>query len=123
MPRFKRGIQYAEASHISTNVSGILDRPVKPGDDDRISFGNQIGNALRGEALSQLSSPAPHPHPRPQQHKAGNAGDNAVLGVDMGHAGLMSGKKARQLIRRYQEIDAGHDEQDNAEQRENELHG
>lgn len=33
MPRFKRGIQYAAAFGSSTNVSGLLDRPVKPGDD------------------------------------------------------------------------------------------
>jgi hypothetical protein len=29
-----RGIQYATASRFFTIVSGILDRPVKPGDDD-----------------------------------------------------------------------------------------
>ena len=33
MPRFKRGIQYAVMSRVSATVSGILDRPVKPGDD------------------------------------------------------------------------------------------
>jgi hypothetical protein len=30
-----RGIQYAAASRLNTGVSGILDRPVKPGDDDQ----------------------------------------------------------------------------------------
>jgi hypothetical protein len=30
-----RGIQYAAASRFLVIVSGILDRPVKPGDDDR----------------------------------------------------------------------------------------
>jgi hypothetical protein len=35
MPRFKRGIQYAVLSRIGRTVSGILDRPVKPGDDAR----------------------------------------------------------------------------------------
>jgi hypothetical protein len=29
-----RGIQYAAASRFLASVSGILDRPVKPGDDD-----------------------------------------------------------------------------------------
>jgi hypothetical protein len=37
MPRFKRGIQYAVTSRMNANVSGILDRPVKPGDDVRAS--------------------------------------------------------------------------------------
>jgi hypothetical protein len=30
-----RGIQYAAAFHLILNLSGILGRPVKPGDDDR----------------------------------------------------------------------------------------
>jgi len=34
MPRFKRGIQYAAASRMNANASGILDRPVKPDDDE-----------------------------------------------------------------------------------------
>ena len=34
MLRFKRGIQYAATSLTRTAVSGIRDRPVKPGDDD-----------------------------------------------------------------------------------------
>ena len=29
----KAGIQYSEASRLSNAVSGILDRPVEPGDD------------------------------------------------------------------------------------------
>jgi hypothetical protein len=33
MPRLDRGIQYAAAGRFITAVSGILDRPVKPGDD------------------------------------------------------------------------------------------
>jgi hypothetical protein len=33
MPRFKRGIQYSRGFSLSTNASGILGRPVKPGDD------------------------------------------------------------------------------------------
>src|SRR5690349_21159186 len=33
MPRFKPGIQYSRGLSISATVSGVLDRPVKPGDD------------------------------------------------------------------------------------------
>jgi len=34
MPRLDRGIQYAAAPAVSCNARrGILDRPVKPGDD------------------------------------------------------------------------------------------
>ena len=37
MPRFMRGIQYAVMSRNRNELSGILDRPVKPGDDTRVS--------------------------------------------------------------------------------------
>jgi hypothetical protein len=37
MPRFMRGIQYAVTFRVGTAVSGILDRPVEPGDDVRAS--------------------------------------------------------------------------------------
>jgi hypothetical protein len=33
MPRLDRGIQYAAAPRFNNNRLGILDRPVKPGDD------------------------------------------------------------------------------------------
>jgi hypothetical protein len=33
MPRLDRGIQYAAASPYPIGAGGILDRPVKPGDD------------------------------------------------------------------------------------------
>ncbi|UUO61259.1 hypothetical protein DCM80_20060 [Bradyrhizobium sp. WBOS08] len=33
MPRLDRGIQYAAASWINHERRGVLDRPVKPGDD------------------------------------------------------------------------------------------
>lgn len=33
MPRLERGIQYAAAYPLNSDASGILDRPVKPGDD------------------------------------------------------------------------------------------
>ncbi|TFV42505.1 hypothetical protein E4K66_00440 [Bradyrhizobium frederickii] len=33
MPRLDRGIQYAAAYRFNRNCLGVLDRPVKPGDD------------------------------------------------------------------------------------------
>jgi hypothetical protein len=33
MPRLDRGIQYAEASRLNHNRCGVLDRPIKSGDD------------------------------------------------------------------------------------------
>jgi len=33
MPRLDRGIQYAAARPLDHNRRGVLDRPVKPGDD------------------------------------------------------------------------------------------
>jgi len=33
MPRLDRGIQYAAACPLNHNGLGVLDRPVKPGDD------------------------------------------------------------------------------------------
>jgi hypothetical protein len=35
MPRLDRGIQYAAASRFNHSRLGVLDRPVKPGDDTR----------------------------------------------------------------------------------------
>src|ERR1700676_5694030 len=68
-------------------------------------------------------SPPPHPHARRHQHHADDAGDDAVLDVCVGDAGLVSGKEARQLIRRHHEIDGCDNEQHDAEQGKNELHG
>src|SRR5882762_1238405 len=68
------------------------------------------------------SSPI-HPHTCPDQHQTRHTRDDAVLDVQAGHAILVSGKEARQLIRRHQEIDAGHSEQDDAEHGQYELHG
>ncbi|WP_162307309.1 hypothetical protein [Bradyrhizobium amphicarpaeae] len=33
MPRLDRGIQYAEASRLNCDRCGVLDRPIKSGDD------------------------------------------------------------------------------------------
>ena len=68
-------------------------------------------------------SPPTHPPARDQQHHAGDSRDNAMLGVQARHAGLMSGQEARQLVGRHHEVDGGDDEQDNAEQRKDEFHG
>jgi hypothetical protein len=43
--------------------------------------------------------------------------------MDMRHAGLMPREERRQLIRWHQEINGGHNQQDDAEQSDNELHG
>jgi hypothetical protein len=43
--RLDRATQYAAASRLSSGVSGILDRPVKPGDDlggDKIEFVSRL---------------------------------------------------------------------------------
>src|SRR5258708_1230174 len=70
-----------------------------------------------------IPSLAPHPPARRQQDHAGHAGYDAMLVVHSRHAGLMSGEEARQRIRRQHEIDDGHDDQDDAEQSHDELHG
>src|SRR5258707_15354169 len=70
-----------------------------------------------------LISPSPHPHTGRQQHHTGHTRDDAVLVMHARHAGLVSGKETRQLIRRHQKIDGGNDEQHDAEQSENEFHG
>src|ERR1700682_5668756 len=59
-------------------------------------------------------SPPPYPYTRRQQHHPENARDDAVFVMHARHAGLVPGKEARQLTRRYQEIDGGNDAQDDA---------
>jgi hypothetical protein len=46
-----------------------------------------------------------------------------VLVMHPRNPGLMSGEKARQLIRRHQKVDGGNDEQDDAEQGQDKFHG
>jgi hypothetical protein len=48
MPRLDRGIQYAAACPLNHNGLGVLDRPVKPGDDTE-----RVG--ARSPNLAQLS--------------------------------------------------------------------
>src|SRR3984957_9484000 len=68
-------------------------------------------------------SPPPCPHARRQQHHADHGSDDAMLDVRVGHAGLVSGKEARQLIRRHNKVNPGDDQQDDAEYSKDELHG
>src|ERR1700737_1532220 len=68
-------------------------------------------------------SPSSHPNTGGQQHDTDNAREDAVLIVHASHARLMSWEEAWQLIGRHQEIDGGNDEQDDAEQGGDELHG
>jgi hypothetical protein len=49
MPRFMRGIQYAVTSRKDAAVPGILDRPVEPGDDVRVS-------CLKNESVPPLNT-------------------------------------------------------------------
>ncbi|MHC2624097.1 hypothetical protein ACVIW2_006129 [Bradyrhizobium huanghuaihaiense] len=51
MPRLDRGIQYAAASRFRHDRLGVLDRPVKPGDDSsgggrRSAFGDMVGTPV-----------------------------------------------------------------------------
>ncbi|WFU25348.1 hypothetical protein QA649_03620 [Bradyrhizobium sp. CB1717] len=48
MPRLDRGIQYAAAFPLNHNRRGVLDRPVKPGDDT-------VGVGAGSPNLAQLS--------------------------------------------------------------------
>jgi hypothetical protein len=64
--RLRRGIQYAAASRSNTGVSGILDRPVEPGDDSGVKgeregelFDSRIRSQRRGERNAARVSPSP----------------------------------------------------------------
>jgi hypothetical protein len=48
MPRLDRGIQYTAACPLDHNRLGVLDRPVKPGDDT-------VGAGAHSPNLAQLS--------------------------------------------------------------------
>ena len=74
MPRFMRGIQYAVTSRVITAVSGILDRPVRPGDDNRVSCLTIKSELPRQCEQSQTRHPARVRAYRPEkgpQHIAG----------------------------------------------------
>ncbi|TYL78086.1 hypothetical protein FXB38_28890 [Bradyrhizobium cytisi] len=67
MPRLDRGIQYAAASPYPTNVSGILGRPVKPGDDS--------------ESVARASTTTPRtPDPRPPSSPAPDCSTRSPAG-------------------------------------------
>jgi hypothetical protein len=77
-------------------------------------------SALRGMALTAAAS---QEHTDADQDEANHARRDAMLHVNLRHAGLMAGQEAGQLIRRNQEIDGGYDEQDHAEHGQHRLHG
>ncbi|OSI69358.1 hypothetical protein BST63_24100 [Bradyrhizobium canariense] len=56
MPRLDRGIHYAAASPYPTDASGILGRPVKPGDDKRRKRTKPINAQPRPRAWRQPAS-------------------------------------------------------------------
>jgi len=56
MPRLDRGIQYAAASRPCHNRRGVLDRPVKPGDDS-----SGCGCHVVFTDITDTSGPQPHP--------------------------------------------------------------
>src|ERR1700742_2457792 len=76
--------------------------------------------ALTGASLTSASS---HERAGTEQHQPDDTGDDAVLHVNARHAVLMAREEARQLIRGNHEIDRGDDEQDNADQAQQQLHG
>ncbi|PJG53824.1 hypothetical protein CVM73_17335 [Bradyrhizobium forestalis] len=63
MPRLDRGIQYAAAHRLNRCRLGILDRPVKPGDDSSRVDGACAASLLATTPTS--SPPAPSPRPTP----------------------------------------------------------
>jgi hypothetical protein len=68
------------------------------------------------------SAPSHEPGER-HQHQAGGAGDDAVLDMHAGDAGLMPGEEARQRIRRHHEINDGNGDQGGAQNDTNGFHG
>ncbi|QOZ47311.1 hypothetical protein XH89_30370 [Bradyrhizobium sp. CCBAU 53340] len=56
MPRLDRGIQYAAASRFDHERLGVLDRPVKPGDDTCVR-----GEVITAQAASGRRRTAPRP--------------------------------------------------------------
>ena len=53
MPRLDRGIQYAAASPLNHRRLGVLDRPVKPGDD-----GGVLGDSHAFGHMADTQPPA-----------------------------------------------------------------
>src|SRR6185312_17402310 len=65
----------------------------------------------------------PQEHAGADQNEPDHARNDAVFHMHARYAGLMPREKARQLVRGNQEIDRRHNEQDDAEQAQRELHG
>ncbi|RXH20621.1 hypothetical protein EAS54_01340 [Bradyrhizobium guangzhouense] len=62
----KRGIQYAAASRRNHNCLGVLDRPVKPGDDSEV-----MPHALRASAPSIMLTAFCTPYTATKEPKRG----------------------------------------------------
>jgi hypothetical protein len=75
------------------------------------------------ENRSASPSPAADPPAGNQQDDAGCARDNAVLDVGMRHACFMSGKETRQLVCGENEIEAGRDQEQDADKHKSDFHG
>src|SRR5450631_2333457 len=84
-----------------------------------------IGVTPPDGAAAVMASPVipSHPYACRDHGKTRHTRGDAVLGVQARDVNVMSGKEARQLIRRHQEIDAGHREQEHAEHGQYKLHG
>jgi hypothetical protein len=78
--------------------------------------------AMTARALGSVPSPLSHPPASRQQHDAGRGRDNPMLEVNPCYAGFMSGEEGRQLVRGKNEIEAGDDEKQDADKRENDFH-
>jgi hypothetical protein len=67
-------------------------------------------------------SPALRPPAGDEQHDAGGTSDNAMLVMNARNTGFMARKKARQLVGGKDEIEAGNDEEHDADKREDDFH-
>jgi uncharacterized protein len=72
---------------------------------------------------SLFTLPPPHEHAGADQHDADDASDDAVRHAHPRQARVMAREEGRQLVSGNQEIDGGNDEQNDAEQGQDELHG
>ncbi|APO48721.1 hypothetical protein DXU04_06970 [Bradyrhizobium diazoefficiens] len=59
MPRLDRGIQYTAASRLIHNRLGVLDRPVKPGDDSSGGGGRAAPRGSHLRMTEQAAAPDP----------------------------------------------------------------
>ncbi|QAU37431.1 hypothetical protein XH86_06865 [Bradyrhizobium guangdongense] len=55
----RRGIQYAAARRLNYNFLGILDRPVKPGDDSERGRGSRPNDSMPAPSRSRIADSIP----------------------------------------------------------------